>query len=141
MLVLLFHLGEGMYAVDCRYVKEISPMVRLKTMPHSPGHLAGLFHYRGSIVPVLDLGTLILGAPCRVRLSSRIIIIEMAGESQEPALFGLIAERVTEAVRKPAQSFVSPGIHLPRTPYLGGVLMEQEMMIQLIDLEALSRTT
>ena len=76
MLVLLFYLGDVTYTIKCDKVREIAPMVALKTMPHAPDFFAGLFNYRGMIVPVIDLCQLIQGRPCQIRLSTRIILVD-----------------------------------------------------------------
>ena len=51
MLVLLFYLGDVMYTMKCEKVREVAPLVKLKEMPHTPDYFAGLFNYRGVIVP------------------------------------------------------------------------------------------
>jgi len=138
MLVLQFYLGEVMYVIKCDRVREVAPMVALKTMPHAPACVAGLFNYRGMIVPVIDLHQLIHGTPCQLRLSTRIILVEALKQDGTIYTFGIMAERITEAINKPESDFVPPGIIMPDAPYLGGVMMENREMIQLIDLERLS---
>ena len=76
MLVLQFYLGDVMYVIKCERVREVAPMVALKKMPHAPDCVAGLFNYRGMIVPVIDLRQLIHGVPCQLRLSTRIILVD-----------------------------------------------------------------
>lgn len=126
-----------MYSIKCEKVREVAPMVRLKKVPNTPEYFAGLFNYRGMIVPVIDLCQLIQGCPCKMRLSTRIILVDYLKDDNTPYILGLIAERVTEAVRKPIESFVSPGIKMGNTPYLGGIVMEEKKMIQYIDLDLL----
>src|SRR4051812_48300191 len=56
MLVLTFRVAEAPFAVAVARVVEVVPRVALRAMPHSPDYLAGLLHYRGKAVPVVDLG-------------------------------------------------------------------------------------
>lgn len=137
MLILLFYIGEVMYTVKCERVREIAPMVMLKEVPHTPDFFAGYFNYRGDIVPVIDLCQLVQGQPCRMRLSTRIILVDYAGKNGETHILGLVAERVTETVRKPDNIFVAPGIRSDYAPYLGGIVREKNKMIQYIDLDQL----
>lgn len=137
MLVLLFYLGDTLYTMKCDRIREIAPMVRLKPVPHSPDYMAGLFNYRGSVVPVIDLRRLIQGTPCEMRLSTRIILVEYPGKDGTSILLGLMAERITETARKPDHALVSPGLRLEEAPYLGGLIMENRQMIQYIDLDLL----
>jgi chemotaxis-related protein WspB len=137
MLILLFYIGEAVYTVKCEKVREIAPMVTLKPVPHTPDFFAGFFNYRGTVVPVIDLCRLIQGCPCRMRLSTRIILVDYSGKGDRSDIIGLIAERVTETVRKPEDAFVFSGIRSADAPYLGGIVMEQKKMIQYIDLDLL----
>lgn len=140
MLVLQFYLGDVMYVIPCDRVKEVAPMVAMKRIPHAPDCVAGLFNYRGAIVPVIDLRQLIYNAPCQLRLSTRIILVEYLKQDKTPGVFGIMAERITEAVNKPESAFTEPGIMMKNAPYLGGIVMENNAMIQLIDLQRLSRS-
>jgi chemotaxis-related protein WspB len=140
MLVLIFYLGDTMYTMKCDRVREVAPMVKLKEVPHTPDYFAGLFNYRGVVVPVIDLRQLIQGCPCQMRLSTRIILVDYLKEDKTPYIMGLMAERVTDAIRKSRDAFVSPGLTLQEAPYLGGFVMEDKEMIQYIDLDLLPET-
>ena len=139
MLVLVFFLGDDKYMVACEKIREISPMVELKKMPHSPAFFAGFFNYRGQGVPVIDLRQLVQNTPCERRLSTRIILINYITHDNVPDIFGFIAERVTETVKKSEEAFIFPPVNFQETPYLSGFVMEDEKMIQCIDLNVLSR--
>lgn len=137
MLILLFYIGDVIYTIKCEKVREIAPMVVLKEIPHTPDFFAGLFNYRGMIVPVIDLCQLIEKRPCEIRLSTRIILVDYHGKSGNSHILGLMAERVTETIRKPKDAFVFPGIRSEDAPYMGGIVMEEKQMIQYIDLDLL----
>ncbi len=136
-LALLFYIGDVKYTIKCEKIREIAPMVSLKPVPHTPEFFAGYFNYRGDIVPVIDLCQLIQGIPCCMRLSTRIILVNYMGKNDIPHIVGLIAERVTETMRKPEDAFVLPGIKSKEAPYLRGIVMERGEMIQYIDLNLL----
>lgn len=137
MLVLLFYLGDTMYTMKCDRVREVAPIVTLKEVPHSPDYVAGLFNYRGVIVPVIDLRRLIQGKPCEMRMSTRIILVDYVKEDNTPYILGLMAERVTETARRDETAFVAPGLQLEEAPYLGGLMMQEKEMIQYVDLDLL----
>lgn len=129
-----------MYVIECDQVKEVAPMVALKHIPHSPACVAGLFNYRGIIVPVIDLRQYIHGSPCQLRLSTRIILVEYLKPDKSLGMFAIMAERITEAVDRPKSAFIAPGITMQEAPYLSGILMENDEMIQLIDLNRLAKS-
>ncbi|HKI50021.1 MAG TPA: chemotaxis protein CheW [Desulfobacteria bacterium] len=137
MLVLLFYLGDTMYTMKCDRVREVAPIVKLKEVPHAPDYVAGLFNYRGVIVPVIDLRRLIQGEPCEIRMSTRIILVDYVKEDNTPYILGLMAERVTETARREENAFVAPGLHMKEAPYLGSLMMEEKEMIQYVDLDLL----
>jgi chemotaxis-related protein WspB len=137
VLILRFYLGDEMYVIKCQRIKEIVPMVALKRVPHAPACVAGLFNYRGMIVPVVDLRQFIDEIPCEIRMSTRIILVDYVRDDAKPSIFGIMAERVTEASEKPDSAFIPPSISIPNASYLAGVMMENKEMIQLIDLDRL----
>jgi chemotaxis-related protein WspB len=126
-----------MYTVRCDRIREIAPMATLKKVPHTPDYFAGYFNYRGRIVPVIDLRRLIRDEPCEMRLSTRIILVDYEGKDGKVHVIGLMAERVTETVMKPDDAISPPGIRSEKSPYLGGIVMEGDQMIQHIELERL----
>ncbi len=66
--------------------------------------------------------------------------MEALRKDKTPFVFGMMAERITEAVNKPESDFIPRGIVTRNTPYLGGIMMENKEMIQLIDLDLLSKS-
>ena len=124
MLFLVFQLGKDRYAVEANRVVEVLPLLEMKRIPQAPKGIAGIFNLRGRPVPALDLNELTFGQPARQRLTTRIILIEHADAEGHPRLLGLIAEYVTQTIRKEASDFVYPGVTLNSAPYLGPVLMD-----------------
>ena len=76
MLLLTFRAAENLYAIDVTRVVEVVPRVNLRRLPHAPHFLAGVFDYRGTVVPVIDLGVLLGSESCRDRLSTRTILVD-----------------------------------------------------------------
>jgi chemotaxis-related protein WspB len=137
MLLLVFYLGEEKYLIKHDSIREISPMVMLKTMPHMPDYFAGFFNYRGQVVPVIDLCQFIQGYPCKMRLSTRIMLVDYVKANQPAAILGLMAERLTEAIRKPEATLIFSGSTLPQSPYWEGFILERDKMIPCLNLKSL----
>ena len=87
MLVLTFQVGAARLALDLRQVHEVVPRVQLERVAGSPAWLAGMFIYRGRVVPVIDLHRLLGAGECPAHLSSRIVLVPLPGG----ALMGLLA--------------------------------------------------
>ncbi len=137
MLALLFYIGENLYAIDSLQVVEVIPRVNLRPIHQAPDYIVGLCNYRGAIVTVLDLGQLIQGQPCRRFLSTRIIIANYLQPSGVNTYLGLIAERVTETLKKSDDVFSPVHIEAKDKSYLGGIAMDKRGMIQQIHLDRL----
>src|SRR4051812_37877755 len=125
MLLLTFKAAGNLYAVDVAHVVEVVPRLNLRRLPHAPDFIAGLFDYRGTVVPVIDLGIRLGSDRCPDRLSTRIILVDSrpadrnppesrgdpspldvdpqqpgadrtTGQDRGPWLLGLIAEQVSD---------------------------------------------
>jgi chemotaxis-related protein WspB len=139
MLFLIFELGDDRYALPAALIAEVLPVVRIKRVPHAPPGVIGVFNYRGTPVPVIDLSELTLGRPATPRLSTRLIVVsypdpQTQGQSH---LLGLIAERATDTMRRDPADFVASGITTGRAPYLGRVTTSSHGVVQRIDVETL----
>lgn len=137
MLMLLFYAGNNLYAIDSSQVVEVIPRVALRKVHHVPEYVAGLFNYRGTIVPVIDLCHLIQGNPSRSYLSTRIVMVNYPMKDNTLRYLGLMAERVTETLNKPNTELVEAAIQVNEAPYLGEMIMDDKGMIQCIRLDKL----
>lgn len=137
MLVLLFHTGNDLYAIDSAQVVEVIPRVSLRKVHHVPDYVAGLFNYRGMIAPVIDLCHLIRGTPSQAHLSTRIIIVKRSQPSGAVQYLGLMAERVTETLTISAAEIRRSSLCAEAAPYLSGMIVDENRMIQAVQLEQL----
>jgi chemotaxis-related protein WspB len=133
MLVLTLGVGESRYALDVRRVVEVLPRIPLRPVPHADAHLAGLFNHGGAVVPVVDLGLLLGGEACALRLSTRIILVEYPGRDGRAVRLGLIAERVTELRESPEVADAGGGA--ARAPYLGPMVILSDGLFQMLRVE------
>lgn len=133
VLFLLFHLDRDRYAIEAGQVVSVLPLVRIKTIPHSPAAVAGLFDYHGELVPLIDLCELALGRAARRLLSTRIIVVNYPGREGAPRKLGLIAEQVLETLRRDPHEFEASAIDSPHASYLGPVLSDARGPIQRIE--------
>jgi chemotaxis-related protein WspB len=137
MLFLLFQLGEDRYALEIGQIVEVLPMVSVKAIPQAAPGVAGVFNYRGTPVPLIDLGELALGTPSRPRISTRIILVQYAEEAGKAHLLGLLAEKTTETLRRQEAEFVDAGVTVEAAPYLGPVTKDGRGIIQRVEVTRL----
>ena len=79
------------YGVDVQQVREIVRAQALTPLPRAPELVEGVIDLRGVIVPVVDLGRALGGAPIADSAASRIAIVEVDGMA-----FGLRADAEVE---------------------------------------------
>jgi chemotaxis-related protein WspB len=128
MLALTFQVGADRVAVDVRRVHEVVPRVRLTPATGAPGWVAGVFVYRGRIIPVIDLHGLLGLGPCPEHLSSRIILVP--GPGDPTALVGLLATQVAD-IRELADP--PPELAPSPTPTLGPAVADGTGILRLFD--------
>ncbi len=132
MLFILFQIGQDRYALEASRVVEVVPLLSLKKIPQAPRGVAGMFNYRGEIVPAIDLSEMSTAQPASERLSTRILIVRIEIEGRGARLLGLIAERATSTMRKEPTEFIDPGLAPGAASYLGPVLLDESGVIQWV---------
>ena len=136
MLLLLFEIGEGRYAMGIDDIVEIVPFVKLKKIPMAPNYISGLMNFRGTPLPVIDLSILIEGSPSEPRMSTRIIIIKYSwGGDKDEDILGLIAHQITETTKTEITSIPTSGVLMDEALYRDRVESEDEGMVQWFDVK------
>jgi len=137
MLFIVFKAGNANYALEARQVIEVVPLVTLRACPGAPAYIAGLANYRGTGVPIVDLGRLVGGAPSAVYLSTRIILTPYTGGDNQQRIVGLLAESVTNTVERDEADFGQNNVAVPGTSGLGKLAVSGTGFIQRVVVERL----
>lgn len=141
MLMLIFYAGNNRYALEIRRVVEVLPVVALTKLQQNSEYFAGLFNYRGDIVPVLDVCQILQGYACKPYLSTRIIIVNYQVENTEFKFLGLMAERATEILNYGEAKFANAESHLNKSSAFGKIILDEQGMIQCLQVESLVSET
>ena len=137
MLFLMFRLGKDRYAIEATQVVEVLPILAAKRLPHAPPAVRGVFDFRGTPVPLIDMTQLALGHDVRENLSTRIVLVHHPDGRGGERLIGLLAEHVTETLRKDAGQFRDSGVELPETRWLGPVASHEGGLVQWLKVDQL----
>jgi len=121
MLAVLFNLGDQRFAIDVSGIEMVVPAMPLSPVPGAPAFVAGRFQCRGQIVPVIDLGRLIVEKALRRSLSTRYILVNESCPDGRTVWLGLFAESITETVEIPDELLTGGGLTLKDRKYLGRV--------------------
>ena len=134
MQLLTFTVAGNCYAIEARHVVEVLPLVAARAVPHQPPHVLGVFTYRGSLVPLVDLGRLLAGRPPEERLGTRVIVVEPpAGPASAARRLGLVAERVISVSDAGRVDASLPALDPAGAPWLGPLLRLAGGTLQMLD--------
>lgn len=137
MLFLVFHIGDQRFALKAKVIEEITPLVELGKIPKVVPYIAGIFHYRGAMIPVIDLCQLLENRSSMAKVSTRIVVIRFSDKNGNSHLLGLIAERVNDTFSTNLENFMGHDIEIAEAPALGRIMYDDKGMIQLIDTDEL----
>ena len=94
---LTFWLGEEMFALDIRSVREIIQYAPMTRVPLMPAFVRGVINLRGAVVPVIDLHAR-FGRPAASVGKKTCVVIFDAMRDGERTELGLMVDAVSEVV-------------------------------------------
>lgn len=132
-LFLVFCIGNERYALQATDVVEVLPRLPLKPIARAPSWVAGVFAWRGAVVPVIDLCALTFGQNAQARTSTRLVLVHYHPSSEQAGqVLGLILEQATDTLRCDPADFQPYGLDNRQAPYLGPVREDAQGMLQWV---------
>ncbi len=105
---LTFTLGEEVFAMDIRTVREIIQHGAMTVVPLMPKFVRGVINLRGAVVPVIDLQSRFGRATTIVGKKTCVIIFDASRDGEKTEL-GLMVDAVSEVIEiQPAQIELPP---------------------------------
>ncbi len=145
--LVVFHLGEEIYAVDITMVREIIQLQPITRVPGTPPSVEGVINLRGSIIPIVDLRKRFQVANTERSKDTRIVVVSCKGRDaglrdtgiQDVGLqdVGIIVDSVAQVLRIPVDSIevassVFSGEHLE---HLIGIVKLSNRLVILLDMD------
>lgn len=137
MLYLIFELNKQLYAIDSKEIIEIIPNVNFTAIPNAPKFIKGIFNYRGTAVPVIDLLIMTGGNPTPAKLSTKIMIVNYSPVKTVEKTIGLLTENIIGSEHIGDEAITKNGLNIEDAKYLGEVVNKDNLMIQLINVDNL----
>lgn len=131
---LTFTLGDEVFAMDIRTVREIIQHTSMTTVPLMPDFVHGVINLRGAVVPVIDLQSRFGRRQTQIGKKTCVVIFDASREGERIEL-GLMVDAVSEVVDissadiEPTPSF---GTSIAREFILGVGKVDQDF-IPIID--------
>jgi purine-binding chemotaxis protein CheW len=133
----LLRLGGSRFAVAMADVAEVTALPSVTRLPGAPVWLVGVSNWRGRMLPVLDIRTLV-GVPVTPLASSARLVVVMAGLRGELTA-GLVAEAVPGVYDVAIDDMAAAPATLPpeAARLVGGQVTDALGPIAVLDVEAL----
>jgi purine-binding chemotaxis protein CheW len=104
---LTFYLGEEVFGMDIRGVREIIQCAPMTALPLMPGFVRGVINLRGAVVPVIDMHAR-FGRPAAVIGKKSCIVIVDSMRDGERGELGLLVDSVSEVIKIAAGQIEPP---------------------------------
>jgi purine-binding chemotaxis protein CheW len=104
---LTFTLGEEVFAMDIRTVREIIQYGPMTTVPLMPDFVRGVINLRGAVVPVIDLQARFGRPRADVGKKTCIVIFDTVRDAERVEL-GLLVDAVSEVIEISADAIEPP---------------------------------
>lgn len=94
---LTFSLGDEVFAMDIRTVREIIQHASMTVVPLMPDFVRGVINLRGAVVPVIDLQSRFGRSHSAVGKKTCIVIFDASNQGESQVL-GLMVDAVSEVI-------------------------------------------
>ncbi len=131
-------LGDELFGIDIRQVREILDVRPIARLPHAPEFLLGMIDVRGAGYPVVDLRIKLGLPPLAATPTTRIIILDIPVNGHVQSV-GFMADRVLEvAVLDEASMMPAPEVGGRwRSTYIASIARRGEAFVIIFDLNRL----
>jgi chemotaxis signal transduction protein len=125
----LLQVGNRRFALPAGIVSELAPPVRLHTFPHTSPLVSGVIVRRGRVIPVYDVGSVLLGRSASVHRFYLIARRDFENGSESSAIpVSGECELATAEMHAPGEE---------RPPYISGTLAINGEAIEVLNFDAL----
>ncbi len=100
-------LGDAVFAMDIRGVREIIQYASMTAVPMMPNFVRGVINLRGAVVPVIDLQARLGRATAKVGKKTCVIIFDVSRNGEKLEL-GLMVDAVSEVIDIPDGNIEPP---------------------------------
>ena len=131
--IVVFALGEELYAIPISNVKEIINSTKVTAVPKAGDHVQGIINLRGKIVTIVNLASK-LGFVSNVQktIDGRVIIVE-----SNDLIMGFEVDGVSEVMKISVEEIEPPPDITLQDKFLTGVAKVNGKLLLLLNVEAL----
>lgn len=127
--VLIFNIGDGLYALSIDDIVEVAAMVEMSPIPDAPPEILGVVNRHGAMVPLLDLRRVFKQQTAPVLPSTLFIVVQNG-----PRQAGLVVDDVQQVEYLDGTRLDEASVP---GRYIRGIMSYKSQLIQLISLPPL----
>jgi purine-binding chemotaxis protein CheW len=129
-------LGGMLVGIGLDRVQEINRLVEPTFVPLMENYLRGVINLRGNLVTVIDLGTVVRGAPAAAGPRARTVVVEIGDE-----VCGLVVDEVGDVVAVDLERIEPLPSHLPlpQQRWFKGMVQLPGELLLLLDVDAIQK--
>jgi chemotaxis signal transduction protein len=127
--VLIFNVGEGVYALPITDIIEVAAMVELAGIPDAAPEILGVANRHGAILPMLDLRRVFKKEAAPLTPSTLFIVVE-----QGTRRAGLVVDDVQQVEYVSSAEFEQSSVP---GRYIRGIISYKSQLIQVVSLPPL----
>jgi purine-binding chemotaxis protein CheW len=124
--VLMFNIGDGVYALSIDDIVEVAAMVELANVPDAAPEILGVANRHGTILPMLDLRRVFKQSAAMTTPSTLFIVVQHGARRA-----GLVVDDVQQVEYLNANEFERAAVP---GRYIRGIISYKSQLIQVISL-------
>jgi purine-binding chemotaxis protein CheW len=130
--LVVFNLGQEVYAVDIAMVKEIIQMLSITRVPGTPPSIEGVINLRGAVIPVVDLRKRFKLQAVERTKDTRIVIVTCRGQA-----VGIVVDSVAQVLRVPVDSIEASSnlFNENKQHYIQAIVKLAKQLVILLDMD------
>lgn len=127
----LFNLKKQFYAIESKYVLEITKLLSLENPEKLPGEVVGILEYGSLFINVADLKSILNLETQQYSVDNQILIV-----TTEESLMGLVIDSVLDIVKIPLNSIQAPP-YTTQNSYTSGLCTFEDKNVIILDLSSI----
>lgn len=133
-----FMLGDVLYAIDVRSIKEVLTYEAITPVPRTEKYMKGVMNIRGAVISIIDLHILFNIPAVTDEESTSIVVTEVTLEGDTPFSFGFIADSVNGVTTLDAElpkNHVESGLSVVNSEFITALGRTGDQFVLILDME------
>ena len=124
-------IGNSSYAFPALNVLEIIKLVELEYPEKMPAYIAGILEYRGKVIHIIDLRSILKIEAAQYGINTHILIIQ-----GKDSIYGIITDEISD-IKKIDSKIIAPAPYSAAGTFVKGIYLNKGHNVTVIDLSSL----